>query len=527
VVGAGPVGLTLAIDLRLRGVEVTLVDEDDTVSTGSRAICWAKRSLEIFDRLGVARPIVERGITWNKGRVFHRDREVYDFDLLPEAAHAFPAFVNLQQYHVEEALAGRAESIGVELLWKHRVTGLDLRDQPTLTVETPDGTRIIEAEWILACDGARSQIRRLMSLPFSGQVFEDRFLIADVHMQADFPTERWFWFDPPFHPGGSALLHRQADDIWRIDLQLGPDTDPVEERKPERVIPRLQAMLGADKRFELDWVSVYTFQCRRLDRFRHGRVFFLGDAAHQVSPFGARGANSGIQDTDNLAWKLAAVLEGRAGEALLDSYSEERVVAADENILNSTRSTDFITPKSVASLQLRTAVLQLAEHAPFARKLVNSGRLSVPCHLGSSSLNTRDTEPFDCTLAPGAPMDDAPLQTGSDAAAWLLDVLVARFHLLVFARSALDVEPAALRELAEAMAVHVVTPAPLSNVDLPQLVDHRGVLARRCDARPGTVYLLRPDQHVAARWRRLEPAAVRAALERALAGAIQPAELAA
>jgi 3-(3-hydroxy-phenyl)propionate hydroxylase len=242
-----------------------------------------------------------------------------------------------------------------------------------------------------------------------------------------------------------------------------------------------------------------------------------------VSPFGARGANSGIQDTDNLAWKLAAVLDRRANDALLDSYSDERVVAADENILNSTRSTDFITPKSPASLQLRTAVLQLAQHAPFARKLVNSGRLSVPCYLARSPLNTPDSAAFDCTLVPGAPMDDAPLQTAQGEVTWLLDALDARFHLLVFARSARDLDRAALVEVADGVVVHVVVPAPLANVDLPQRIDHRGVLARRCDAQPGTVYLLRPDQHVAARWRMLDVAAVHRAVERALGYSAQPA----
>ena len=218
----------------------------------------------------------------------------------------------------------------------------------------------------------------MLGLEAKGQVFRDRFLIADVKMQAQFPTERWFWFDPPFHPNQSVLLHRQADDVWRIDFQLGWDADPEAERRPERVIPRIQAMLGADQPFELEWVSVYTFRCQRMERFRHGRVFFVGDAAHQVSPFGARGANSGIQDADNLAWKLALVLAGLATDALLDSYDAERIPAADENILNSTRSTDFITPKSAVSRTFRDATLQLAEKYPFARKLVNSGRLSLP-----------------------------------------------------------------------------------------------------------------------------------------------------
>ena len=486
VVGAGPVGLTLAIDLRLKGLDVTLVDEDDTVSTGSRAICWAKRSLEIFDRLGVVGPMVARGVTWNTGRVFHRDRQVYEFNLQAEAGHAFPAFVNLQQYHVEQMLVDRAQALGVELQWKHRVVGLDVRELPTLAVETPAGPCTIEADWLLACDGARSQIRRLMGLDFKGQAFDDRFLIADVRMAADFPAERWFWFDPPFHPGGSALLHRQADDIWRIDLQLGPDADPVEERKPERVIPRLRAMLGPERPFELEWVSVYTFHCRRLERFRHGRVIFLGDAAHTVSPFGARGGNSGIQDADNLAWKLAAMLKGTSPERLLDSYDAERGPAADENILHSTRSTDFITPKTEASRRFREAALSLAGNHAFARSLINSGRLSTPCIHLASPLNTADVDAFPGPACPGSAAPDAPLGDG-----WLLPRLGGGgFTLIGFGT---EVE------------------ASVPSVDVPIT----GVAAERYDATAGTAYLIRPDQHVAARWRHPTPEGIAAALARA------------
>ena len=129
--------------------------------------------------------------------------------------------------------------------------------------------------------------------------------------RADFPSERRFWFEPLFHPGQSALLHKQPDNIYRIDLQLGWDADPEEEKKPERVIPRLRKALGRDD-FRLDWVSVYTFQCRRLEKFVHGRIVFAGDSAHIVSPFGARGGNGGLQDVDALGWRLAAVLHGKA-----------------------------------------------------------------------------------------------------------------------------------------------------------------------------------------------------------------------
>ncbi|NMD06740.1 MAG: FAD-dependent oxidoreductase, partial [Phyllobacteriaceae bacterium] len=385
VIGAGPIGLAAAIDCAQQGIPVVVLDENDKVSWGSRAICFAKRPLEILDRLGCGQPMVDKGVLWNVGKVFFDKRQVYDFNLLPEGGHKRPAFINLQQYHFEKFLVDRvwqlqAEGKAIEIRGGSKVTGIvSHRDHVGLTIETPDGPYSIEADWVIACDGATSPVRRMMGLDFIGRVFEDNFLIADVVMDAKFPTERWFWFDPPFNRGQSALLHKQPDNVWRIDLQLGWNIDKELEKKPERVIPRLKAMLGDDVKFDLEWVSIYTFQCRRMEKFRYGRVLFAGDSAHQVSPFGARGANSGLQDTDNLIWKLKLVIGGMAPDSLLDSYDIERIHGADENILNSSRSTDFITPKSEVSRLFRNAVLDLSEHYAFARPLVNSGRLSVPC----------------------------------------------------------------------------------------------------------------------------------------------------
>ncbi|WP_372620503.1 FAD-dependent oxidoreductase [Falsiroseomonas sp.] len=510
VAGAGLVGLTLALDLARHGVSVVVLDEDDTVSFGSRAICFAKRSLEIFGRLGLGQRFTEKGITWKTGRVFHRDRETYAFDLLPEEGHEYPAFVNLQQYYAEEWLVEACLAAGVELRWKHRISRVAPDDDgATLIVDTQDGGYALHAEWLLACDGARSFIRESMGLPFTGQVFRDRFLIADVVIKGDvgFPTERWFWFDPPFHPGQSVLLHKQPDDVWRIDFQLGWDADPEGEKRPEKVIPRLRAMLGEKVPFELEWVSVYTFRCRRIERFRHGRVVFAGDAAHQVSPFGARGGNAGVQDADNLAWKLAAVLAGRAPEALLDSYDAERIPAADENILNSTRSTDFITPKTDAARAYRDAVLELAAQHAFARPLVNSGRLSRPSTYADSPLNSADSGPWQGGAPPGAPAPDAPvLHEGRPD--WLLRHLGDGFRLLVFAPP----DPKLVAALPAGVAAVFVSAEEAPGA----LWDHTGLAAARFGAPRGGAVLLRPDQHVAARFATPAPAAIAAALDRAL-----------
>ncbi|MFO1346529.1 MAG: FAD-dependent oxidoreductase [Rhodocyclaceae bacterium] len=521
IIGAGPVGLAAAIDCRLHGIPVVLLDEDDTVSIGSRGVCYAKRALEILDRLGVGERVFDKGVSWNVGRTFFREEEVFNFNLLPEADHKRPGMINLQQYYLEQYLVERCVELGVDMRWKNRVVSVQrMSDQVRLTIETPDGTYGIEADWLIVGDGARSPIRKLMGLEVEGKIFQDRFLIADVVMKADFPAERWFWFDPPFHPNQSVLLHRQADNVWRIDFQLGWNADPEEEKKPEKVIPRIKAMLGDEREFELEWVSVYTFQCRRMQEFRHGRVLFVGDAAHQVSPFGARGANSGIQDTDNLVWKLKLVLDGKAPERLLDTYSTERVHAADENLMNSTRSTDFITPKSSTSRTFRNAVLTLAEHHSFARALVNSGRLSVPAFLTTSSLNTPDEDEFSGTMVPGAPMDDAPVGVGG-AKAWLLDQVGGKgFQLLYFTDVAdrLGDKLERLRELTvDAVPVEpIIVSEKAGSVNGARILhDLQHLVAKRYDAREGSVYLLRPDQHVVARWRKFDAHKVRAAVARA------------
>lgn len=522
IIGAGPVGLAAAIDARLQGLEVLLFDEEDSVSFGSRAVCYAKRALEILDRLGVGDVVCDKGVSWNVGRTFLQEDEVYRFNLVPDAGHKRPGMINLQQYHLEEALVKRATELGADLRWKYKVVGVQpLDDGARVMVETPDGGFEIEADWLIVADGARSNVRRQLGLDIEGHVFKDRFLIADVIMKADFPAERWFWFDPPFHPNQSVLLHKQSDNVWRIDFQLGWDADPEEEKKPENIIPRVKAMLGDDREFELEWASIYTFQCRRMKNFRHGRLLFVGDAAHQVSPFGARGANSGFQDTDDLMWKLALVMKGQAPDALLDTYDADRIYAADENIRNSTRSTDFITPKSKVSRQFRNAALQLARHHPFARKLVNSGRLSVPAFLVNSALNTPDADAFDGNMVPGAPMDDAPVRLGGQDA-WLLDQLGNRFVLMVFADRADTLDPSWIALAGELAAGTVpvqtllVTAHPgAAPSGMTVLHDRDGLVAQRYDARPGTAYLVRPDQHVAARWRRTELDLVRAALARA------------
>jgi 3-(3-hydroxy-phenyl)propionate hydroxylase len=480
IVGSGPVGLTLALDLARKGHKVVIVTAFNFIALGSKAICFSKQTLDIFDRLGVGEKMVEKGVIWNVGKLFWQDQKdpVYQFDMLPVKDQKNPGFINLQQYYVEEYLVDALEAMdNVEIRWGHTVSDINISaEDATLLIQTREGSYDITADYVLACDGSKSSIRDKMGLDFQGRIFEDNFLIADVKFKQERPSERWFWFDPPFCKGGTALLHKQPDDIWRLDFQLGWEIDREAAILPENVEPFVKGLIGEDTEFDKEWYSVYTFQCRRMERFVHGSVIFVGDSAHLVSPFGARGANGGFSDAENLAWKLDMVLRQDADATLLETYNYERVMGADENILNSSRATDFMTPKDNQSQAFRDAVLGLARDYEFARPFINSGRLSTPTPYHNSPLSTEDTDTWDHGIQAGYPSLDAPLEEGV-VGDWLLEKLGDRFILLHFGKN----PPS----------------ASIETITLPAT----GLAAERYGAEDGTSYLIRPDQVVAARWK--------------------------
>jgi 3-(3-hydroxy-phenyl)propionate hydroxylase len=498
VVGAGLGGLTAALELGARGVRTVLLDEDNTVGAAglsSRGICYAKRSLEIFDRFGVAERIRAKGVTWNEGDVFAGDERLYRFNLQPERDQKYPAFVNLQQFYVEQYLVERImQTPAVDLRWKNRV--VDVRpgaDGVEVEVECPDGRYSARCQWLVGADGAHSVVReKLGAKDAESALSEDQWCITDIRMSPSAEVVRKAYLDNPLNAGGAIWYHQMADGIWRTDWQVSQYEDPARETEPAQVAKRLKKLLGPDTPFELVWVGPWRFRRRFLEHMRHGRVLFLGDAAAQHSPFGARGGNRAIQDADNLAWKLALVLEGKAREDLMQTYDAERGFAARENVEHSSRSATFIGPQTHGERLVRDAILDLARADPAMRALVNVGRLSVATDYLDSPLNMEQGEPLDAPLAaPGCTAPDGRFGEG-----YFVDRLQGQFSVAWFGGD--GPAPRGAQKIA------------LARTGNEALFERYGVPSE------GATYVFRPDGHVLARCRGIDPAFAQQAIDAVL-----------
>ncbi|HLL09576.1 MAG TPA: FAD-dependent oxidoreductase [Rubrivivax sp.] len=510
IVGAGLSGLTLACDLAVRGVAAVVLDEDDTVGArgaSSRGICYAQKSLEIFERLGICDRIMAKGVTWSVGRTYSGDSEVYNFNLASDSVSAQPPFVNLQQFYVEWFLVDRITELGcTDLRWKSRVSRVEPRsDHVRLTVQTPAGDYALEAEIVIDATGANSVIRTQLGLDAHASHSADRWCISDVRFKKPLPTERWTWVDAPFNDGRAVWQHLMGDEVWRVDYQMPDDADPETVSRPEVAGSRLRRQLGPDVEFEFVWIGPYQYRDHLLDNFRAGRVFFIGDAAHVVSPFGARGGNSGVQDAANLGWKLALVLQGQASEALLDSYDSERRPAALENLEVTSRTARFMAPRSPAEHTLRRAAVALARHYPFARPLVNTGRMSV----------ANAYPPARCLPQGGRSVQNIALRWADGRPTSVMQLLRegTRFIGLCFEPSAADGDALVQAEMGLPLDLLAVG----GHSALPTLHDPDGRLAQHLEAAPGSLCLIRPDGYLAASLLASEPGALTAALHTALA----------
>ncbi len=506
IVGGGITGLTLACSLARLGVKAVLIDEDNTVGVkgaSSRGICYTQKSLEIFQRLGIFERIAAKGTQWSVGRTFAGEDEVYNFDLRQQGnfhLSSQPPFINIQQFYIEAFLVDRVQELGaVELRWQNRLTAFEqTADAATLTIETPAGSYCIEAEHVIDATGSNSPLRKWLNVPFDSRRGDDRWCIADVRFTTHPPAERHTWIEAPFNENRAVWQHLMADDVWRIDYQMAPNADPAYVSREDVVRERLARQFGPDVGVEIVWVGPYAYRSECVHAMRHGRVFLMGDSAKVVSPFGARGGNTGVADADNLAWKLAAVLRGKADPALLQSYQDERLEAAQQNVCVTNRTARFLRPADGSERLFRQAAIGLAKQYPFARSLINTGRMAVANPYSQSSACTYATG-----SAAGQSVQNVPFQWANGTAGQVNDLLNwAQGDLLVLVFG--DLAPAALQRLrrlcldAPVRSVQVLGTDGAPAQALEHVRDPKGHLQGACHVFGHAWALVRPDGYLAA-----------------------------
>src|SRR3954464_12494025 len=506
IVGAGPIGMTAALVLARYGTRSVLIDRKDTFNDGSRAICIARPSMQILERAGAVAPFVKKALGWRFGRSYYRGREIFRLEMPQPPGEKYLPMYNLQQQYIEKFLHDAvAASDLVDMRWQSELSDIETRtDGVSLKVSSPAGDYRLESAYVLAADGARSPIRSELGLRLKGENYEGKYVIADIRMDHDFPTERRAFFEPSGNPGGTVLIHKQPDNIWRVDYQLREGESEQEALREDNIRARVTAILadiGHDKPWELEWWSIYSANTLCLDDYRHGRIFFIGDAAHIVPIFGVRGLNNGLADADNIGWKLGLVLNGEAGEELLDSYSPERRGATLDVFANATKSTRFMTPPTRGWRLAREAALSLSLDHEFPRGLANPRQMQ-PYTYSESPLTPYAEHDAEFAGGPscGSVAPNARLNDGS----YLLDRAGNGMTAILFCEGQPTREQAALltqlgRIDKRFVPVLVISSSAAS--EAKAIVDGNGEIARLFAAAPGTLYLLRPDLHIAGRWK--------------------------
>jgi len=528
IVGAGLSGLALACDLAERGVAAVVLDDDNTIGVrgaSSRGIVYAQKTLEMMDRLGIYERIRKKGVVWSVGKTLAGHEVVYEFDASSVSDSRQPPFINLQQFYLEWFMVDRIMEFGrTDLRWKSKVVGYEvLADGARIEVETPAGRYLLEADWVCDCSGVNSFIRDSLRLDTHQARGIDRWCISDVRFKESLPIERWTWVEAPFNDNRAVWQHLMADDVWRLDFQMGPETDIEHVSKPEVAAERVRRQLGEDVEFELVWVGPYSYRAQLIDEFRVGRTLFLGDSAHAMSPFGARGGNSGIQDADNLGWKLALVLSGRASEALIDSYSDERRPAAQFNIMTTRRTARFLQPESPAEKLLRDAAISLAKEYSFARSLCNTGRLSNSFIYGKPPTSRAQKHKVR-GVAVGEAVQNVAVELPDGRAGTLVDLFRGGPAFVgLWSHASPDLSGEVIRLANRTVPTLRMLEIGRGALGLSVLGDATGKLGAALGATRGkpTFWLLRPDMHLAARIENPDAAKVRHALCGAIDGRLQ------
>ena len=509
VVGAGPIGMCTALLLAKQGVNVILLSAELQLSEGSRALVYTKRSMEILQAAGVAERIMTRALPWTHGNSIYKGQVAFRMASPTNEHDQFAPLNNLQQNWLESYLLDTIkEQANIEVRWGNKVVAHEQTDEDvTLTIHTPDGEYQHTSKWVVAADGGRSPIRESMKLWMEGASYEGRFVIADIRIKLDYPTERLAFFSPDWNPGNTILMHREPDNIWRFDYQLDPSVSPEDALKPENLHKAVNdqlKMIGQDHlEWEMDWSTVYSARALTLDNYVHNRIMFVGDAAHLLPIFGVRGANTGFQDAQDLAWKLSAVVNGWAPQKLLESYTFDRVGAAREIIAEAGKSTRFMAPPTDGFRLLRNAVLSLSLEHEFVRPLYH-WRTSRPHAYTHSPLNSQhdDNAQMNELTENGALIPNVKFNDGS----FLYDSISGKFSIITFTEkgqvaAGLVAEVAQLKEQgvpAQLVALAMDGQA-VAGADLTLNIDAE-LVQQRFFADIGAVYVVRPGHHINGRW---------------------------
>src|SRR3954453_21055272 len=505
IVGAGPIGMTAALVLARYGIRCVLVERKDTFNDGSRAICIARPSMHVLERIGAVAPFVEKALGWRFGRSYYRGEQIFRLEMPQPPGEKYLPMYNLQQQYIEKFLHDAvAASDLIDMRWQSELSDIETRtDGVSVRISSPAGDYRLDADYVLAADGARSPVRSMLGLRLKGDNYEGRYVIADIRMDHDFPTERRAFFEPSGNPGGTVLIHKQPDDIWRVDYQLREGENEEAALLEENIRARVGAILadiGHAKPWELEWWSIYSANTLCLDDYRHGRVFFIGDAAHIVPIFGVRGLNNGLADAENIGWKLALVLHGEADARLLDSYSPERRGATLDVFANATKSTRFMTPPTRGWRLAREAALSLSLKHEFPRGLANPRQMQ-PYTYSESPLTPyagRDAE-----FAGGPPCGSVAPNARLNDGSYLLDRAGDGMTAILFCKGSPEAEAVTLLgelEKLDRQFVALLIASKGSSVNTAAIPDPDCEIAFLFGAGSGTLYLIRPDLHISGRW---------------------------
>jgi 2-polyprenyl-6-methoxyphenol hydroxylase-like FAD-dependent oxidoreductase len=491
IVGAGPTGLMLANQLGRRGVRATIIDRHSGPALQSRAMAVQARTLEIYSKLGIAERALELGRIghganmWTRGRL----RARVPLEEMGRGMSPFPYVLMLGQDDNERIMGDRLRQWNIAVQWDTELVALDQEpSHVTATVKGPDGaTRTITAAYVAGCDGARSAVREMNGIGFPGAPYEHVFFVADTEATGSMVPDElnvYLW-----HGGFHLYFPMRGTDRWRVIGILPQPLRGKSDLSFDDLIPSLRDASGAKLSFKsCHWFSTYRIHHRCTERFRDGRCFLLGDAAHVHSPMGGQGMNTGLQDAYNLAWKLALVISQRADASLLDTYEAERMPVAHRLLATTDRAFKLVVSNTWLAGMLRTRVIPNV-----AARVMTFGKARTTAFRTISQIGiSYQQSPLSRTLAG---VDDKAPRAG-DRFPWLHLAFDAngpredlfqrlddtRFNLIVIGQPAPSAESLGLGDL---LRVHAVSPDAYNT----------SVLETVSITAP-SYYLLRPDGHI-------------------------------